>query len=238
MIPNVSLEICDLTKIFYPVQALSKINFECFSQDALVLLGPNGAGKTTLLKILSTLLKSTSGSIQFNAKPIYENPSLYKKSIGYAGDKLHLYQDLTIEENLKFFSQIYRIEEKKFRVLEILNEFDLIDHREIFIRKLSKGLQQRTDLARAFLHSPSILLLDEPFTHLDQKSTLKVIENLEKFLSQQGLLVLATHQIDLASFFANRWLVLHQGKMIFQTDKVKMTASEIQKIYQELLNHK
>jgi heme exporter protein A len=224
------LEVRQISKHFGHVQALSNINFECNPSTALVLLGPNGAGKTTLLRILALLMRPSSGNVSYNGKiPSSET----KKNIGFCGHHTYLYGDLTVLENLTFFSKLYAIEDPEVKTKEVLKEFalDLLSHH--VIRTLSRGLQQRVNLARTFLHNPSTLLLDEPFAHLDQKNSIFLLEKLRKFTTSGGALVLTTHQLELGEVLKNDWMILKEGQLVFKgTSDTK--PGEIAQIYQKL----
>lgn len=224
------LEARQITKNFGRVQALSNIDFECYSSSSIVLLGPNGAGKTTLLRILALLMHPSSGNVSYDGKVSSLD---VRRKIGFSGHIPHLYQDLTVLENLSFFSKLYAIGNPEAKINEILEEFALHQLSHHVIRTLSRGLQQRVNLARSFLHDPSILLLDEPFAHLDQKNSTFLLEKLRRFITSGGSIVLTTHQLELGEFLKTHWIILKEGNIVFKGNS-NIKPGEIAQIYQKL----
>src|SRR6185295_19026545 len=136
----------------------------------VAIFGPNGAGKTTLLRLLATLLRPSSGSLRLFGRPLADGGAQARRQIGFLSHASFLYPDLTPIENLEFYADAFRVPEARERIRDVLNDVGLLGWRNRPVRTLSRGMEQRCALARALLHRPSLLLLDEPFSGLDADS--------------------------------------------------------------------
>ncbi|MBI1884236.1 MAG: heme ABC exporter ATP-binding protein CcmA [Chlamydiae bacterium] len=216
------IETHQLSKYFGHFPALTNIEIQCLPGERVILLGPNGAGKTTLLKILALLMRPSHGSVSFEGEKV-KNPLSIKKKIGYTGHIPHLYQDLTVEENLIFFAKLFELPKPVQIVSKTLDEFSLQDYQKKCVRILSKGMQQRVNLARVFLHQPVLLLLDEPFSNLDSEASHSLLEKLKNHSNQGRSLILATHQTDISESLGSHWVRLEQGRIKEDTDNSSLT---------------
>ncbi len=214
MNPSLEISVHKLTKYFGFVQALKNIEFNIHKSEAIILLGKNGAGKTTFLRVLALLTEPSQGEILYQNKKISHQKIDYKRNIGFAGHNIHLYQDLTIEENLLFFASLYQIQNRKKRTQEMIQEFNLEPHFNKRVRTLSRGLQQRADLARAFLHYPCLLLLDEPHAHLDQAASALLNQKLNDHVSEGKSFILSTHQSSISETLGTRWITFENGEKV------------------------
>jgi len=157
-----------LVKRFGPITVLRELDLEISSGEFVALLGPNGAGKTTLLRILATLSKPNSGLVKVASYKLPEQAIYVRAQLGVVSHQPLLYGDLTAEENLNFYSRLYNIASaRREQVLELVG---LASRKNDLVRTFSRGMQQRLAIGRAILHSPRILLLDEPHTGLDQEA--------------------------------------------------------------------
>lgn len=171
-----------------------KASLQIKKGELLGIIGANGTGKTTLLRILASLEKPVHGTVSWKEK----------QTIGVLFPKSYLYNELTVKENLLFFSDVHQIVDKKHRVDELLELFQLQDIKDYFIKNLSKGYQQRTAIARAVLPNPDFLLLDEPFDGLDEQSSFLLQEEL-KSLQKQGItIVIVSHDLALVKKLCTR----------------------------------
>jgi len=157
----------DLTKVFGQRRALDKVSFELPEGAFLSIFGPNGAGKTTLLRILSTLARPTSGSAQILGFDLKEKPGDLRSCIGFISHKPLLYLDLSAEENLLLTARLYGVEAPEQRVSELLATVELTARRHDVVRTFSRGMTQRLAIARALVHDPQMVFLDEPYSGLD-----------------------------------------------------------------------
>ncbi len=157
-----------LVKRFGPLTVLRELDLEVSSGEFVALLGPNGAGKTTLLRILATLSKPNSGLVKVASYKLPEQAVYVRKQLGVVSHLPMLYGDLTAEENLAFYSRLYNVApQRREQVLDLVG---LSSRKNDLVRTYSRGMQQRLAIGRAILHSPRILLLDEPHTGLDQEA--------------------------------------------------------------------
>ncbi|MEM2755057.1 MAG: ABC transporter ATP-binding protein, partial [Candidatus Methanomethylicia archaeon] len=163
------VSIVDLTKKFNGLVAVNRLNLTIYRGEIFGFLGPNGAGKTTTIRMICGLIKPTSGSINVAGIDVVRNAEAVRSKIGYMAQSFCLYEDLTVEENLKFFSSIYGISgfERRKRVQELLELVKLERFRNVLAGNLSGGLKQRLALAVALVHSPELLILDEPTAGID-----------------------------------------------------------------------
>ncbi len=208
-----ALEVRNVTKFFGDVAALKEVSLNITCGEGVLLYGPNGAGKTTLLRMLASLARPSSGEVLFDGCNIERDGASAKAAIGFVSHATFLYGELTVRENLKFFGNLFVLDHLDKRIDAALDMFDMRSREGVFARDLSRGLQQRASLARAFLHDPSFLILDEPFTGLDSKSV-KNLENILLRLPAQGkALLFSTHDFDQGAALAGRLIALRAGRV-------------------------
>jgi len=207
------LEVRNVTKFFGDLAALKEVSLAITRGESALLYGPNGAGKTTLLRMLASLARPSSGEILFDGRNIERDGTQAKAAIGFVSHATFLYGELTVRENLKFFGSLFGLSNLEKRIDTALDLFHMRSRSNVFARDLSRGLQQRTSLARAFLHEPDIVILDEPFTGLDSESV-KNLESLMLRLPEQGkALLFSTHDFDQGAALARRLIVLRAGRV-------------------------
>lgn len=203
-----------LTKRFAGHVALNSIDLNIEKGEFVLILGPNGAGKTTLLKILETLVRPTSGSVEIGGLELNRSAVKVRKMIGAISHESYLYNDLTVEENLHFFGKMYGLSENKLeaRIQNLLEQMH-IEHRYMDrVSTLSRGMKQRLSIARSLIHDPEIILMDEPYTGLDMQS----VRSLEQLLLEnrkKATMLMVTHDIDPAFSMCDRIIVLCGGKI-------------------------
>jgi heme exporter protein A len=208
-----ALELRDVSKQFGDFQALSAVCLRVEPGDSILLYGPNGAGKTTLLRVLSTLARPSQGKVLYDGADVLAHPAAAKAAIGFVSHTTFLYGELTARENLEFASRLFGLADRTQRVDAALELFHLRERAETHVRELSRGYQQRVSLARAFLHDPRFLLLDEPFTGLDAAST-EYLQDVMRRLQEQGkALIFSTHDFEQGQAIAQRLVALEGGKV-------------------------
>jgi ABC-type multidrug transport system ATPase subunit len=191
-------------------RVLSSINFVWHPGESIALIGANGAGKSTLLKVISSLLKPSSGKIVY---PAGMDLQKWRASIGTVFPENFMYESLTAHENLDFYRRLYGIKDN-IGIGDVLRKVDLFHVRHEQVRSFSKGMKQRLSIARAMIHQPTYFLLDEPFDGLDHASK-EVLKGLLFDLKQKGAAwILVSHDIQEAWALCDRTLVLHQGKLV------------------------
>ena len=206
------IEAIDVSRHFGRRRALSHVTVRFQSGQIVGLLGPNGAGKSTLLGILSTLARPSSGEVRYGSRSARELGDALRSRIGVLGHDLFLYSDLTAEENLLFFAQLYGVPDPKARVAEALVHARLTSRASDRASAFSRGLRQRLALERALLHRPRLVLLDEPFTGLDDQSASLLIQRLSALKAQGAIVVMATHDFESAEGLLDRAICLTDGR--------------------------
>ena len=190
------------------------LSFSASEHETVALMGPNGAGKTTFLNILATLTAPEAGIVTYYGLPSKGNESEIRRRLGIVSHQLMLYADLTAEENLQFYAKMYTLQKSEQRIDEIFELVHLNKQRRQVVRTLSRGMQQRLAIGRALLHDPQILFLDEPFTGLDAAAAERMIELLQKVVSQEKTVVMVSHSFKEVSLLANRALLLQSGSFV------------------------
>jgi ABC-type multidrug transport system ATPase subunit len=179
----------------------------------VALLGANGAGKTTLLRVLATLLRPSGGRLRLFANDAASHSPAILRKIGWVGHESACYGDLTAGENLAFYAELYDVADAAERVRALIEWAGLAAVARRPVRAFSRGMMQRLALARALLHRPELLLLDEPFSGLDPQAT-ALLETLLVELRQSGhAIVLSTHDVPRAEALATRVVMLHRGRI-------------------------
>jgi heme exporter protein A len=208
------LDVVDVARHFGRRKALSQVTFSCAAGEIVGLLGPNGAGKSTLLNILATLLSASKGRILYGDRTAADGGAEIRGSIGLLGHDLFLYPELTARENLEFFARLYGLPDVAGAVGRALDAAGLATRGDDLVSGFSRGMRQRVALERALLHDPRLILLDEPFTGLDQASTAALVARLRERQQAGCLIVLATHDLDVVDGLLTRAFFLVGGKPI------------------------
>jgi len=218
-----------LVKRFGPITVLRDLDFEVKSGEFVALLGPNGAGKTTLLRILSSLMRPTSGIVQVASYRLPSQGASLRAKLGVVSHQPLLYGDLTAAENLQFFGKLYSIGPD--RIPEILDLVGLLPRRDDLVRTFSRGMQQRLAIGRAILHDPTILLLDEPHTGLDQAAG----EILDRILQEVALegrtVVMTSHDLVRSAELASRLVLLTKGKISSSVSTTDLDPTDLVDFY-------
>jgi ABC-type multidrug transport system ATPase subunit len=225
------LSIRELSRNFGRRRALTRVSLDCRSGEIVGLLGPNGAGKSTLLAILSTLAAPSSGEVLYGGRTAAQIGAPVRSRIGVLSHDLHLYSELTAVENLVFFGRLYGVARADTAAAEALRRARLDDRGGDLVSGFSRGMRQRLALERALLHNPRLLLLDEPFTGLDDASTLALIERLRELRTGGCIILVATHDLDVGEAVLDRAVILHDGRLIASEPDVR----GLRKRYQDRL---
>lgn len=213
----VPLRVDCLTKKYKGITAVDQLSFEIAPHQVTVWLGPNGSGKTTLMRMLCGLLSPDSGTITLFGRRFQIGDQAANASIGYCPQKLSIWYDLTVYEQLAYLADIYGLTARqKFERIEfLLNTLKLEEKARVTGGKLSGGMQRRVNLALALIHKPQLLVLDEPFNGLDVTSRLLVRRLVQSLAHEDKVTtVLTTHDINDAELFADRINIMHQGRLL------------------------
>ena len=205
-----------LTKQFGPFRALRGVDLDIRPGEFVTIVGPNGAGKTTLLRILATLSRPTDGHVSIAGHALPKGADEARRQIGLLSHQPLLYGDLTAEENLRFFGRMYDVPQLEARIVEQLDRVDLLDRKNDRARTFSRGMQQRLAIARALMHDPSVVLLDEPFTGLDPHASDRLEELLHTLNNGKRAVVMTIHDLERGWAMCNRALVLARGKIVYE----------------------
>ncbi len=255
------IELRKLTKAFGSKVALRGVDLRVEAGESLVIFGPNGAGKSTLIRILSSLSRPTGGRVLIGGLDLATHADGIRRYLGVVSHAPLLYDSLTAEENLRFFAQLYGMKEPAPRIAEMLERVGLTARRNDLVRTFSRGMVQRLAIARALLHDPQLLLLDEPDTGLDPQAAEMLHDllmqvsgrigeaanqQISKSANQQGVeladqrisdaatqrtIVTVTHSIERGLAIADRVVILAGGKIVFADSARGMSQTEFRPLY-------
>jgi heme ABC exporter ATP-binding subunit CcmA len=225
------IQVIGLSKTFGTTIVLDNINLEVRAGEVVVLLGANGSGKTTLLKVLATLLRPSRGRALVGGFDCGRDPVEVRRRIGLVAHGCYVYEDLTPLENLRFWSTLAgdTVADDGLRAALATVELDAVaDERA---RTLSAGTKRRLSLARLVLARPRVLLLDEPFTGLDQQGTKWLVEYLQDVKARDGAILMATHSLGPALAVADRVVILSGGRVALDRLRLDLTPDELGRLY-------
>ena len=225
------LTVEDVSRHFGRRRALSHMTFRAAGGAILGLLGPNGAGKSTMLALVATLLRPSSGAIRYGAREADGYGPSLRASIGVLGHDLFLYPELTARENLEFFAGLYGIDDCRAAAAGALQQAGLADRADDPVSSFSRGMRQRVALERALIHQPRLVLLDEPFTGLDDASAAALTRRLRGLRETRAIVVVATHDLDLAEGLLDRAVFLRDGRMVDSVDR----PDTLRALYREIM---
>jgi len=232
------IEINGLVKQYGLQPVLRGVNLHIKAGEFVTLVGSNGAGKSTLLRIVATLLKPTSGTVKIGGWHLGRNSHRVRRHIGLVSHQTLLYSDLTAAENLHFFARLYQLDDAEERVENALREVGLFARQRDPVGTFSRGMKQRLTIARATLHEPDVLLLDEPYTGLDQDAA-ALLDNLLRRESANGRTILMiTHDLVHGLNICHRAAILSRGKIMREVDSSSIDAHQFLEIYTDLTRSK
>ena len=213
MIDFVDVRLADVSRHFGRRRAVSHVSLTARSGDIIGLLGPNGAGKSTLIGMLATLVTPTSGTITYGGRSPRTLGGALRASIGLLAHELSLYPDLTARQNLALFAGLYGLPVDE-TVDRALATSGLSDRADDVVSAFSRGMRQRLALERALLHHPRLVLMDEPFTGLDDAAVGAVRGRLQAIAADGAIVVVTTHDLDLADGLVTRVAIAHAGRLV------------------------
>ena len=225
------IEIKKLVKTYGHRPVLRGLDLHLNEGDFVTLLGANGAGKTTLLHLVANLSKPTAGDIFINGYRLAEAASQLRRFIGVVSHKTLLYDDLSGEQNLRFYARMYDVAEATPRIATVLEQVGLGHRAKDPVRTYSRGMQQRLAIARAILHNPPILLLDEPDTGLDQHAADMLGQLLTAVGISQRTILMTTHNLERGLSLGNRLVILAKGKIVYDTPRQGVSLDEVRGQY-------
>ena len=220
-----------LSRAYEDEYALVGLDAEFPVGTVTAVLGPNGAGKSTLLQLLSLLSEPTEGALFFGREEALGQEPLHRAKVGYVGHQTMLYTALSGRQNLVFFGGLYRVSDLEQRVESLLACVGLTEDADRPVREYSRGMKQRLTIARALLPRPKVLLLDEPFTGLDQRALAQMIDLFSTVKREGAVVVLVSHDLKTANLLADRALILRRGRKVFEGP----TSGDLATLYNEIV---
>ena len=229
------VQIKGLKKSYSLKPVLRGIDLVLHQGERVALLGANGAGKTTLLRILAGLTKPEVGTVTIAGRDSTHEAQQIRQLIGFVAHQPYLYDDLTVLENLLFFGRMYAVKRGRERAQDLLQRVGLEKRSRERVSTLSRGQVQRLSWARALLHSPCLLLLDEPETGLDQAGNELIDTLLEEHDMQGGSTIFSTHQLERALRLSDRIVILRNGRIAYQGETKTLELGDLQQVYKEVV---
>ncbi len=236
------IKLTNLTKKYSNIVAVDNLNLHILKGEIFGFIGPNGAGKTTTIKMLGGILEPTSGKIEICGIDIKDEPESAKRKIGFIPDRPYLYEKLTGMEFLKFTADLYNVDEEVFEKesQDSLNMFSLSDWSDELIESYSHGMKQRLIMAAALIHSPDVIVVDEPMVGLDP-SAIKMVKELFRRLAAEGVTIfMSTHTLKVAEEVCDRIGIIHKGSMIAAgtisdlKDKAQSEEADLEEVFIKL----
>ncbi len=243
------IKVKHLKKVFYDkkrgkIEAVNDVDFHCRRGQIFGLLGPNGAGKTTTLRILATMMKPTEGEALVNGYNVVKEAHKVRQSIGFLSGETGLYDRFTPRETILFFGKINGLSEKLIstRMDEIFQILDMKSFKDVRVDRLSTGMKQKLSIARAIIHDPPVLILDEPTVGLDVITARGVINYIKEFRNQGKCIIFSTHQMQEAEKLCDEIAIIYKGKILSKGTladlQVKFHEKDLEEIFFKLVEVK
>lgn len=229
----VLLEARGVAKRFGFREILQDIDLMLENGSICAVFGPNGAGKSTLLKIMALLTRPSAGRLLWEGRPVGQDGAGYRSVLGMVGHGTYLYDNLNAEENLLFYGRLYRVPDPRRRAAEMLDRVGLAFASQDPVGAFSRGMKQRLTIARALLHRPRVLLMDEPFTGLDQAGRGLLLELLREFRHGGGACLLISHDFAETLDVADRFVILAGGRIVSRGETGKTGPDRFARLYEE-----
>jgi heme exporter protein A len=229
-----AIEVHKVTKAFGHQVALRGVDLTVMEGEFLTLFGPNGAGKTTLIRIAASLARPTAGTVRIQGNDLSKVATSLRRNIGLISHNPLLYGDLTPDENLRFFARMYDLPAADERIDSVLEQVGLAARRRDPVRTFSRGMVQRLAIARAILHDPAIMLLDEPYTGLDLQAADMLRLVLQELAASNRTVVLTTHNLEQGLEMCDRAAILNRGKVVWEGVRAGIDLASLKDVYREV----
>ncbi len=227
------IQVQDIRKSFGVLQALDGVSFELSRGDFLTIFGPNGAGKTTLIKVLAGLTRPTGGRARVAGHDVLQSDPRLRRQIGVISHASCLYADLSALENLVFYGRMYGLDRPGERAVRALEEVGLKPRMHDRVRTFSRGMQQRVSIARAVLHDPSVLFLDEPFTGLDPHGAHVLRNYLHALHDRHRTVIMTTHDLACGLEMGDKVAVQARGRIVLMEETRRLDRDHFEARYFE-----
>ena len=224
-----------LSKEYGVVLAVDAVDLDLQAGDFLTIFGPNGAGKTTLLSLLGGRLKPTRGEVWVGGERLRFGETTWRSRIGVLSHQSFLYAHLTLAENLRFFGRLFGLRDLAERIPRRLEQVGLLDRADFLVRQLSHGMRQRAALARALLHDPELVLLDEPYTGLDPHAAAVLRGVLSSLKDGRRTVVMVTHNLTQGLELANRVAIQVRGRFAWEGSRAEVAPDSFERFYHHVV---
>ena len=226
------VEASDLTRAFGSRKAVAGVTFSLAPAECLAVFGPNGAGKTTLLRLLAGLLKPSSGSARLAGIPL-PGGTLARSRVGLISHHTMLYEALSARENVSFAARLYGIRDPRMRVDDALSRMSMLERADAPVRLLSRGMQQRVSIARAMVHSPQVILADEPYSGLDDSGARALTALLQELRAAGTAIIIVTHNLAEGLSLATHAAVMQRGRFVRYDRRSEIDVATYSGLYRE-----
>lgn len=230
---SIEIEARNLIKVFAQRQALRGVDLKVARGDFLTIVGPNGAGKSTLLRCFAGLSKPSAGQVLLRGRTLDASAAKLRRHIALLSHETFLYDDLTAVENLRFYGRMYDVDKLDSRIEQLLGDLSLRGRAHDPVRTYSRGMSQRLAIARALLHQPSIILLDEPYTGLDEQAAETLAQMLQEIASGGETLIMTTHHLERVLQTGSRLAIMVAGRLVYDAPKPEFGLSGLTRLYRE-----
>jgi heme exporter protein A len=218
-------------KHFGTITALRGIDLELKRGCCLGIFGPNGAGKTTLLRILATLARPSAGTVRIAGYDAVKEGEKVRPLLGVLSHRTFLYGHMTAYENLQFYGRMFGLKKRAERITEVLQAVDLVTYAHQLVRTYSRGMQQRLAIARAILHYPKLLLLDEPYTGLDKHAVNRLHDLIAHLHAESCTIIMSTHDLHRGLDLCDEIAIQRRGKIVYRGLSLGTDVQEFEQLY-------
>jgi heme exporter protein A len=230
------LEASGLVKEYGPVVAVDGVDLTLTRGEFLTIFGPNGAGKSSLLRMLGGAMRPTRGTVAIGGTPLDFADGEWRRRVGMLSHQGFLYAQLTAEENLKFYGRLFALDDVDVRVRRRLERVGLADRARFAVHKLSHGMRQRLSLARALLHDPDLVLLDEPFTGLDPAAAGVLRGVLQELRSERRTVIMVTHNLGEGLALSTRVAIQVRGRLAWEGSRPQVDDTGFERFYHSVVD--
>jgi ABC-2 type transport system ATP-binding protein len=208
------IEVHALHKTYETHQAVSDLTFTVAPGEVLGLVGPNGAGKTTTMRCITGILQPTSGRIVVAGADVVQDPVAAKRNLAFIPDEPHLFDYLTIHEHMQFYARVYNVADRDARAQALVSEMELTDKLHALPGTLSRGMKQKVAIACGLLHSPKLVLFDEPLTGLDPIAIRRIKQTIKRLAAAGSAIIISSHLLGLVEEIATTVLLMQNGRKV------------------------